>query len=137
MAQKKIPVMGHIGFTPQTMQKPAVKGKTTAEELELLLAAKKLEEAGCRWLVLELVKESVAKKITESIRIPTIGIGAGRYCSGQILVFHDVLGLNPSGFRPRFLKQYADLKTDAVNALKKYAEEVRGGKFPGEGNVYH
>ena len=113
LKKNKIKVMGHLGYLPQT----AKKVKINREEERLLKNAKAMEKAGCKWLVLELVPEQTAKKITKSLKIPTIGIGAGRYCSGQVLVFHDVLGLNPKAFKPKFLKQYADLKTDAIKAV--------------------
>ncbi|VVC00441.1 3-methyl-2-oxobutanoate hydroxymethyltransferase [uncultured archaeon] len=132
-----IMVMGHLGYLPQTDQKPKVRGREDAEVDELVRAAKSLENAGISWLVLELVPELVAKRVTESISAPTIGIGAGRFCSGQVLVFHDLLGLNPDdNFRPKFLKRYANLKENAVEAVKKYCGEVREGKFPGKENSY-
>lgn len=132
-----IKVMGHLGYQPQTDGKPRVKGKEEQEGKALVQSAKNLEKAGISWLVLELVPEKIAKQITESISIPTIGIGAGRYCSGQVLVFHDLLGLNPNdNFKPKFLKRYANLKAEAISAVKNYAAEVREGKFPGEENIY-
>ena len=137
LARNKIKVMGHLGYLPQTDKKPKVKGKSPGEENKLLRAAKKLEEAGCLWLVLELVPEKTARKIAEGLKIPVIGIGAGRYCDGQVLVFHDLLGLNSDGnFRPRFLKKYANLKKDAIAAVEKYARDVRSGRFPKKVNVY-
>ncbi len=132
-----VKVMGHLGYLPQTDSKPRVKGKEIFEAQKLFSAAKALEQAGCSWLVLELVPEKAAKQISKALSIPTIGIGAGRFCGGQVLVFHDVLGLNPDdSFRPRFLKRYADLKKAAVRAVKKYAQEVRNWKFPSKKNVY-
>jgi len=132
LVKNNMKVMGHLGYLPQSDKKPIVK----KEEKGLLRDAKKLEQAGCSWLVLELVPEKIAKKITEEIDIPTIGIGSGRYCGGQVLVFHDLLGLNAIDFKPRFLKQYANLKKDAVKAVKKFALEVRSGKFPSKKNSY-
>ena len=132
-----IDVMGHLGYLPQTDEKPKVKGREEAEVQKLIADAKKLAKAGCSWIVLELVPEQVAKKITGSISVPTIGIGAGRYCSGQVLVFHDLLGLNPDDeFRPKFLRRYANLKGQAVNAVRKYCAEVRSGEFPQKNNTY-
>ncbi len=137
LRKNKIIVMGHLGYLPQTDKKPKVKGRNAQEENKLLNAAINLESAGCSWLVLELVPEKTAKKIAEELKIPVIGIGAGRYCDGQVLVFHDILGLNANGnFKPRFLKRYANLKPRAVAAVKKYCKEVREGKFPAEENIY-
>lgn len=137
LASRGIRVMGHLGYLPQTDSGPRVKGRDEGGAAHLVRAAKNLEEAGCSWLVLELVSEKTAKRITESLSIPTIGIGAGRFCSGQVLVFHDLLGLNPDeSFRPRFLKRYADLKGAAVRAVKKYALDVREGRFPSKSNTY-
>ena len=137
LVKNKIKVMGHLGFLPQTDAKPKVKGGDEKEAVKLVRSAKALENAGCRWLVLELVHEKIAKKISGELKIPTIGIGAGRYCDGQVLVFHDLLGLNADeNFNPRFLKKYAHLKREAVNGVKKFAAEVRKGKFPAKKNVY-
>jgi len=130
--KNKIKVMGHLGYLPQT----AKKSKVVREEKRLLKEAKSLEKNGCSWIVLELVPELIAKKITKSVSIPTIGIGAGRFCSGQVLVYHDILGLNPSSFKPKFLKQYVDLRSSSIKAIKKYSSEVRSGKFPQANNVY-
>ena len=132
LAKKKIKVMGHIGYLPQTDKKPALKKD---EEL-LLKQALALEKAGCTWIVLEMVPEKIAKKITETIKIPTIGIGAGRYCSGQVLVFHDLVGLNPDNFKPKFLKQYAQLGKDAEKAVKQYVKDVKNSNFPSKKNSY-
>ncbi len=132
-----IKVMGHLGYLPQTDAKPKVKGREEPEALLLIEFAKNLEAAGCSWLVLELVPKQIAKRISESITIPTIGIGAGKFCGGQVLVFHDLLGLNPDdNFRPKFLKRYANLKADAIEAVKKYAREVRDGEFPQQIHSY-
>jgi len=137
LARSRIKVMGHLGYLPQTDRKPKVRGREEREAQKLLLAAQNLERAGCRWLVLELVPEKIAKKIAEELKIPVIGIGAGRYVDGQVLVFHDILGLNADeNFKPQFLKKYANLKKDAVAALKKYAKDVRKGKFPRKENTY-
>ena len=132
-----IKVMGHLGYLPQTDAKPKVKGRKEDEEKNLLAAAKNLQAAGCSYLVLELVPQKIAQKITRQLSIPTIGIGAGKYCSGQVLVFHDLLGLNPDdNFRPRFLKRYANLKKIAIKAVQKYVIEVKRGKFPSQKNAY-
>jgi len=137
LAKSRIKVMGHLGYLPQTDAKPKVKGREEDEAAKLIESAKRLERAGCSWLVLELVPEKVAMQISRSLRIPTIGIGAGRFCSGQVLVFHDILGLNPDdSFRPRFLKRYADLKALAIKSASTYVREVREGKFPRKSNTY-
>jgi 3-methyl-2-oxobutanoate hydroxymethyltransferase len=128
-----IPVMGHLGLTPQQVARLGgfkAQGKTARAAKKLLQDAKALAEAGCFALVLEAVPAEVAERITSQISIPTIGIGAGPGCDGQVLVFHDVLGLCP-GLRPSFVKQYADLWTPAREALAAYCEEVREGTFPG------
>ena len=132
LSKNKIKVMGHIGYLPQTDSKPKIK----RDSEKLLKQAINLEKAGCKYLVLELVPEEIAKLITKKISIPTIGIGSGRYCSGQVLVFHDLLGLNAVEFKPKYLKQYANLKKEAIKAVKQYAKEVRTGKFPTKKNTY-
>ncbi|MCR4335449.1 MAG: 3-methyl-2-oxobutanoate hydroxymethyltransferase [archaeon] len=133
LVKNKIKVMGHLGYLPQSNSKP----KVNKEETKLLKDSALLELIGCSWLVLELVPEKIAGEITELLSIPTIGIGAGKYCSGQVLVFHDLVGLNADdSFKPKFVKQYASLKKDAVKAVKKYAKEVREGKFPKKKNSY-
>jgi len=132
LRKNKIKVMGHLGYLPQTTKKPKI---NRGEEL-LLKESLALQKAGISWLVLELVPEQIAKNLTKKLKVPTIGIGAGRYCSGQVLVYHDVLGLNPGNFKPKFLKQYADLRSSAIKALKKYSSEVRSGKFPQKKNTY-
>lgn len=127
-----IPVMGHIGLTPQQVARLGgfkAQGKTARAASQLVRDAKALAEAGCFAIVLEAVPAEVAERITREIGIPTIGIGAGPDCDGQVLVFHDVLGLCP-GLRPSFVKQYVDLWTPAREALAAYCEEVRAGAFP-------
>ncbi len=137
LGKNKIKVMGHLGYLPQTDKKPKVKGRAWVEEKQLLGDALALEKAGCSWIVLELVPEKIAREISGALGIPTIGIGAGRYCGGQVLVFHDLLGLNADeGFSPRFLRKYASLKQAAVKAVKRYADEVRTGRFPRKKNAY-
>jgi len=132
MLSAGIPVMGHIGLTPQqvaVMGGFKAQGKTARAARALVSHARALAEAGCFALVLEAVPAEVAARITREIPIPTIGIGAGPDCDGQVLVFHDVLGLCP-GLRPSFVKQYADLWTPAREALAAYCGEVRAGSFP-------
>ncbi len=133
-----IPVLGHIGVTPQTATLQGgyrVHGKNAESAKKLIGDAKALEEAGVFGIVLEMVTEEVAKLITEDLSIPTIGIGSGRFCDGQVLVMHDVLGLYPR-FRPRFAKRYADLGSVIHEALRRYTDEVRSGAFPEESHVF-
>ncbi|HAU31883.1 MAG: 3-methyl-2-oxobutanoate hydroxymethyltransferase [Desulfotomaculum sp. 46_296] len=127
-----IPVMGHIGLTPQSVNQIGgykVQGKEEAAAKKLIADAKALEEAGVFAIVLELVPLQLARMITEQINVPTIGIGAGPYCSGQILVTHDLLGMY-GGNKPKFVKYYANLNQDIIKALQSYCEEVRHGSFP-------
>ncbi len=126
-----IDVMGHLGLLPQTAEKLGVKGKDTAEAKQIMGDAIALEKAGCFSLVLECVPEQLGKEITAAIGIPTIGIGAGRHCDGQVLVSYDMLGLF-QGFQPRFVKRYANLSEEIENACRKFKEEVEKGVFPGE-----
>jgi len=132
-----IPVMGHIGLTPQQVARFGgfkAQGKTARAARQLVADAHALAEAGCFAIVLEAVPAEVAACITKDIGIPTIGIGAGPDCDGQVLVFHDVLGLCP-GLRPSFVKQYADLWSPAREALSAYCAEVRAGAFPAAANT--
>ncbi|OHD66249.1 MAG: 3-methyl-2-oxobutanoate hydroxymethyltransferase [Spirochaetes bacterium RBG_13_51_14] len=129
-----IPVMGHIGFTPQTADKlvgSKVQGKDIETAHRLIEQARALEAAGCFGIVLECVPWQIAKIITEDIQIPTIGIGAGVHCDGQVLVLNDMLGLFKR-FTPKFVKIYEDLFSAAVSGIQKYADEVRSGAFPSE-----
>jgi 3-methyl-2-oxobutanoate hydroxymethyltransferase len=129
-----IPVMGHLGLLPQSIH--MMGGfKVQREEDRLLKDARILQEAGAFSVVLEGIPETISRKITEDLDIPTIGIGAGRYCDGQVLVLHDLLGLYVE-FTPKFVKRYANLSEVAVDAVKTYVEEVREGKFPEERHVY-
>jgi len=128
-----IPVMGHIGLTPQSVHALGgyrVQGRDDATAQRLEADAKALEEAGCFSIVLELVPAAVAGRISKALAIPTIGIGAGAHCDGQVLVLHDLLGLNDA-FEPKFLKRYARLAADVRQAVGTYAAEVRGGTYPG------
>ena len=127
-----IPVMGHIGLTPQRASQLGgfkVQGKDKEKAKKLLEDAKCLEEAGIFALILECVPYQLAKLITERLSVPVIGIGAGPYCDGQVLVFHDIVGLS-FGFSPKFVKRYLDLATEIEQALQAYKEEVKAGKFP-------
>jgi 3-methyl-2-oxobutanoate hydroxymethyltransferase len=133
-----IPVMGHIGLTPQSATMLGgfkAQGKTAAKARRLLEDAVALEDAGCFSLVLEAVPAPVAARIGERLTIPTIGIGSGPDCDGQVLVLHDVLGLY-EGRSPRFARRYADLATEIRDALERFAGEVRSGAFPTEEHTY-
>ncbi len=128
-----IPVMGHIGFTPQSVNQIGgyrVQGKGE-DAYRMIEEAKMLENSGVFSIVLELTVEETAKEITESISIPTIGIGAGRYCDGQVLVWHDLLGVNDEHV-PKFVKKYADLSSEIERALKLYISDVKNRTFPEE-----
>ena len=129
-----IPVLGHLGFTPQLMNTIGghkIQGKTSEKIEEILISAKKLEEAGCFAVVLELMPEESAKYVTENLNIPTIGIGAGKYCSGQIVVTDDILG-KFTDFAPKFVKKYANLHDTVLNAVEEYIAEVKNELFPSE-----
>ena len=129
-----IPVMGHLGLTPQSIHKfGGYKTQGVGEEAgaRMLEDAKLLESAGCFSIVLEKIPRELARRITGAINIPTIGIGAGPYCDGQVLVLHDMLGLFEE-FTPRFVKRYASLSEEMRNAVKQYKKEVEGGIFPDE-----
>jgi 3-methyl-2-oxobutanoate hydroxymethyltransferase len=132
LVENGIPVMGHVGFTPQQIHKFGgyhQQGKNPEAASALLKQAKALEKAGAFSIVLELVPSETAKKITNRLKIPTIGIGAGPYCDGQVQVLHDLLGLLPD-FHPKHAKAYLKLYESIKNAVKQYADEVRNGKFP-------
>src|SRR5262245_10729787 len=134
-----IPVMGHIGMTPQSIHRYGgykVQGKEADQALLLLEDAKALEAAGAFAIVLEAIPATLAKTITDRLSIPTIGIGAGPHCDGQVLVLYDLLGLFDD-FVPKFVKPYGHLKADALQALCRYKEEVEEGKFPSDSESYH
>jgi len=133
-----VPVMGHIGLTPQTISKLGgfrVQGKSTEAAQALVEDALALQEAGVFSLILECVPEEVGRLITHKVSIPTIGIGGGRYCDGQVLVFHDMVGLFEK-FLPKFVKRYANLGEEVVKALEEYKLEVKEGIFPAEEHVF-
>jgi 3-methyl-2-oxobutanoate hydroxymethyltransferase len=133
-----IPVMGHIGLTPQSatlLGGLKAQGRTAAKARELYADAQALQAAGCFAIVLEAVPARVAHRISESLRVPTIGIGAGPDCDGQVLVWHDLLGIT-EGVTPRFVKRYANLAAETRQALETFAAEVRSGAFPGEEHTY-
>jgi 3-methyl-2-oxobutanoate hydroxymethyltransferase len=134
MSKADIPVMAHIGLTPQSIHRMGgykVQGKTEEAANRLLDEARIVEDSGAFALLLEAIPMNLAKKITEKLSIPTIGIGAGPHCDGQVLVLHDVIGMFER-FVPKFVKQYASLKDDALNAVKLYREEIEKGIFPSE-----
>jgi 3-methyl-2-oxobutanoate hydroxymethyltransferase len=133
-----IPVMGHIGLTPQSATALGgfkAQGRTAVKATELFEDALALEAAGCFAIVLEAVPSQVAARVTQALQVPTIGIGAGAACDGQVLVWHDMLGLY-EGRAPRFVKRYADLATEITGALSRYADEVRTGAFPEARHTY-
>jgi 3-methyl-2-oxobutanoate hydroxymethyltransferase len=139
MTRIGIPVMGHLGMTPQSVHQYGgyrVQGKRSDHAVVLLNDAKALEAAGAFAIVLEAIPAELAKTITEQLSIPTIGIGAGPHCDGQIMVLYDLLGLFDD-FVPKFVRPYAHLKTDALQALRRYKEEVEQGKFPNDHESYH
>ena len=133
-----IPVMGHLGLTPQSIYKfgtYSVRAKEDDEAAKLIEDAKILEEAGCFAIVLEKIPRELAKKVSEAISIPTIGIGAGPDCDGQVLVLHDLLGITMD-FSPRFLRRYLNLAESIDGAVKQYCEDVRTGDFPNDSESY-
>jgi 3-methyl-2-oxobutanoate hydroxymethyltransferase len=139
MVEAEIPVMGHVGLTPQSINRLGqfkVRGGELAEARKIVEEAQLLERAGVFAVILECVPQDLAKTITGKLKVPTIGIGAGPHCDGQILVFHDLVGYS-TGYNPRFVKKYADLQSVIAKAVKKYAEEVKAGAFPDEAHSYH
>jgi 3-methyl-2-oxobutanoate hydroxymethyltransferase len=133
-----VPVLGHVGLTPQTASALGgykLQGKDEAAAKRILDGALALERAGCWGVVLELVPAPLAKLVTQRIGVPTIGIGAGADCDGQVLVFHDMVGMF-SGFTPTFVKRYAEAGAAIKDAVGRYAAEVRDGSFPGEGKSF-
>jgi 3-methyl-2-oxobutanoate hydroxymethyltransferase len=134
-----IPVMGHVGLTPQTAHKLGgmkVQGKDAASAKAIIENAKAVEKAGCFSVVLECIPQEVAAIITQQLKIPTIGIGAGPQCDGQVLVIHDLLGLF-SRYQPKFTKKYADLGPQILKAVKQYKKEVTSGQFPDDVHSFH
>ncbi|MDZ4793819.1 MAG: 3-methyl-2-oxobutanoate hydroxymethyltransferase [Bacteroidota bacterium] len=133
-----IPVMGHLGLTPQSIYKfgtYAVRAKEEEEANKLRKDAKLLEEAGCFAIVLEKIPAQLAKEVSESLTIPTIGIGAGADCDGQVLVMHDMLGINTE-FKPRFLRQYSNIHEQATTAVQQYIKDVKAKNFPNSTEQY-
>ncbi len=130
LANADLPVMAHIGMRPQSVRKMGTMAKIARDEKQLLADARSAEQSGAFGIILELMPQQIAKTITAEIGIPTIGIGAGPHCDGQVLVSCDMLGLT-SGFEPKFLKRYADLKSNILTAATRYLNEVESGDFPG------
>lgn len=133
-----VPVMGHLGLTPQSIYKFGTYTVRAREEMEankLKADAKLLEDAGCFALVLEKIPALLAKEVAETITIPVIGIGAGKYCDGQVLVMHDLLGINTE-FKPRFLRQYLNLHEPITQAVQRYITDVKSNDFPSEQEQY-
>lgn len=133
-----IPIMGHLGLTPQSIYKfgtYTVRAREEAEANKLRTDARLLQEAGCFGMVLEKIPAQLAKEVSESLDVPTIGIGAGRHCDGQVLVMHDLLGINTE-FKPRFLRQYLNMHEQITGAVKHYIKDVKGRDFPSEQEQY-
>jgi len=133
-----IPVMGHLGLTPQSIYKFGtynVRAKEEEEANKLRSDAKLLEEAGCFGIVLEKIPAKLAKEVTESLSIPTIGIGAGKFCDGQVLVMHDMLGINTE-FKPRFLRQYLNIYEQVAKAVQQYVTDIKSNSFPSDSESY-
>jgi 3-methyl-2-oxobutanoate hydroxymethyltransferase len=138
LVNEEIAVMGHIGLTPQSINQLGayrVQGKTADAAKQLLDDAHALEDAGVFSIVLELVPREIAQMITESVRVPTIGIGAGSHCDIQVLVFHDLLGM-AFGKLPRFVREYANLRETITDAVTRWAEDVRNGTYPSDAESY-
>jgi 3-methyl-2-oxobutanoate hydroxymethyltransferase len=134
-----IPVMGHLGLTPQSIYKFGtykVRAKEEQEANQLLEDALKLQEAGCFSIVLEKIPASLARSVTDSLNIPTIGIGAGSGCDGQVLVVHDMMGLSKD-FKPRFIRRYLNLFDEMSGAVEYYVKDVKSGDFPSENEQYN
>ena len=140
LVQAGIPVMGHIGLTPQSVHAMGghrVQGRGKTARKRLLADAKALEAAGCYAIVLEAIPEALAAEVTQLLKIPTIGIGAGASCDAQILVLYDMLGLDPHGHKPKFVKKFAEIGEQVLAALAQYRDDVSTSTFPGPEHVYH
>jgi 3-methyl-2-oxobutanoate hydroxymethyltransferase len=138
MVDVGVPVCGHLGLTPQSTQKfggYGLRAKEDAEAAKLISDAKALEAAGCFAIVLEKVPAALAKRVSEEVSCPTIGIGAGNGCDGQVLVYADMLGMS-HGFKPKFLRRYADLETVITDAVGNYCRDVKSGAFPSAEESY-
>jgi 3-methyl-2-oxobutanoate hydroxymethyltransferase len=138
LTKASIPVMGHLGFTPQSVHLfggVKVRGKREEQAEEMLEAALRLQDAGCYAIVLEMVPAELSQKISQQLEIPTIGIGSGVNCDGQILVINDILGMDPN-FQPKFVKRYADLASTIKTACKDYCDDVKSEQFPADEHSY-
>ena len=139
LVAEEIPVMGHIGLTPQSVNKLGgfrLQGKTVEAARGLIEDARALEAAGVFAVVLEVIPREIARLVTEAVGVPTIGIGAGEHCDSQILVTHDLVGFSFSRTRPRFVRQYADLRAQMAEAVTRFADDVRAGAYPAENESY-
>ncbi len=136
LVEEGIPVMGHLGLLPQTANVYKVQGKDPKEAQQIFQDALNLDQYGVFSIILECVPESLAEKITKAVRVPTIGIGAGKHCDGQVLVVNDMLGLL-EGFKPKYLKRYLCLNKLIKKAIETFAEDVRSEKYPDEEHTYH
>ncbi len=139
MVEAEIPVMGHVGLTPQSIHHLGqfrVRGGDEKEARRIIDDALNLEKAGVFAVILECVPKDLAGRVTTALRVPTIGIGAGPFCDGQVLVFHDLVGFS-TGYNPKFVKKYADVQSVVDQAVRRYADEVRRGIFPDEAHTYH
>ena len=134
LIKNKIPVMGHLGLLPQSDKTFKFKGKKKLERNNIIRDSQLLEKAGVFSIVLECVETSLAKLVTQKLKIPTIGIGASKYCDGQILVFDDLIGLNPTNYK--FVKKYANIRNNISKAVSNYSKEVRKIKFPNKKNSF-
>ena len=128
--------MGHVGMLPQMAETYQVKGKKPLEAEQILKDAQELDRLGVFSIVLECIPEGLAKTITKSVNVPTIGIGAGKYCDGQVLVINDMLGFDEN-FKPKYVKNYSNLNKTIRDAVKEFVEEVCTGKYPDEQHTYH
>jgi 3-methyl-2-oxobutanoate hydroxymethyltransferase len=136
LMDKGIPVMGHVGMLPQMAETYRLKGKKPEEAEEIFHDALELDKLGVFSIVLECIPESLGKRITETLRTPTIGIGAGKYCDGQVLVINDMLGIDEN-FKPKFVKRYAELNRVIKDAVAKFTKEVSAEKYPDHEHTYH
>jgi 3-methyl-2-oxobutanoate hydroxymethyltransferase len=136
IADAGIPIMGHVGMLPQDAEKYHVKGKDPEEAEQILQDALELDKLGVFSIVLECIPESLARTITKSVSAPTIGIGAGKYCDGQVLVLNDLLGLDET-FKPKYVKTYANLSQTVKLAVTQFIDEVHNGEYPDDAHTYH
>ena len=134
LVKNKIPVMGHLGLLPQSDKTFKFKGKKKLERDNIIKDSQLLEKAGVFSIVLECIETSLAKLVTQNLKVPTIGIGASKFCDGQILVFDDLIGLNPMNYK--FVKKYTNIRYQITNAVSNYSKEVKKIKFPNKKNSY-